>query len=102
VAGDRGQDHLPPDAPTYEDHEALVRALARGEIGGAVVDLLRARQWFLAGHLRDAEMAPVEDGLAFRFAVAPGEAETHAALEHFLHGISATGELARSLEEHLP
>lgn len=101
VAGDRGQDHLPPDAPTYEDHEALLRALLAGRVGGAVVDLLRARQWFLKGGLRHAEVAPIEDGLAFRFAVSPGEAETHAALEEFLGRLSARGELSKLAEEHL-
>lgn len=100
VKGDRGQDHLPPDGRTYEDHEALVCALAEGEIGGAVVDLLRARQWCLDGRLRDAEMAPLED-LAFRFAVAPGEGETHAALQEFLRRLSSSGELGRLVEEHL-
>jgi len=100
VAGDRGQDHLPPEGRTYEDHEALVHAIAAGELGGAVVDLLRARQWFLEGRLRDAEMVPIED-LAFRFAVSPGEAETHAALEEFLGGLSSSGELSTLVEEHL-
>ncbi|MFH1609037.1 MAG: hydrogenase subunit MbhD domain-containing protein [Candidatus Bipolaricaulota bacterium] len=101
VAGDRGQDHLPSEGRTYEDHEALVRAIAAGELGGAVVDLLRARQWFLEGRLRDAEMVPIEDGLAFRFAVSPGEGETHAALEEFLRGLSSSGELSKLVEEHL-
>jgi uncharacterized MnhB-related membrane protein len=100
VKGDRGESHLPPNGRTYEDHEALVRALARGELGGAVVDLLRARQWLLDGRLRDAEMTPLED-VAFRFAVAPAQGETHAALEEFLRDLSSTGELGRLVEEHL-
>ncbi len=107
VAGDRGQDHLPPDGLTYEDAGELAAALARGELGGAVVDLVRLRQWLLSEGtnkthfaLRDAEMTPLED-LAFRFALVPHETELHQALEEFLKTLASTGELERLITEHL-
>lgn len=101
VAGDRGQDHLPPGGPTYEDPEELASALARGELGGAVVDLLRLREWQLRDRVGEAGTAAVEEDLAFRFAVAPGEEEVHQALEGFLGELEASGDLARVRERYL-
>lgn len=100
VAGDRGQDHLGPGGALYEGHEALFAALARGDLGGTVVDLLRLHQWFLAGRMDKVEAAPVED-LAFRFAIAPSEAELHRSLDEFLERLVSTGELEELMSEHL-
>lgn len=101
VAGTPGQDHLPPDAPTFEDQDALAQALARGELGGAVVDLVQLRHWLLSARWGDVDVRPLENDLSFRIAVAPGEEELHQALEEFLSNLERQGELAALVEEHL-
>lgn len=93
VAGDQGQDHLPPTGRTYEDHQELVGALARGEVGGAVADLLHLHQWSLNGKVTPTET--MDHGVAaFRFAVAPGETDLLEALNELLAEMEASGELA--------
>ncbi len=100
VAGDRGQDRLPPDGRVYEDHKDLVAALSRGEVGGAVADLLRVRQWVLSGEVRPRETTDVEE-VAFRLAVAPTEEDVLRALDAFLAELEETGELAQLVRRYV-
>ncbi|MBC7169482.1 DUF4040 domain-containing protein [Candidatus Bipolaricaulota bacterium] len=100
VAGDRGQDFLPPGGTLYEDHAALAHALRRGEVEGAVVDLLHVRQWVLSGEIRPRETTDVEEA-AFRLAVAPTEADVLRALDAFLTELEETGELAQLVERYV-
>lgn len=101
VAGDRGEEHLPRGGHTFEDPEALAAALAKGAVGGAIVDLLRLRGWHLRGRLGEAEVEPVEEGLAFRFAVAPGEDVVHQELRELLGEMEESGELEALIRRYL-
>lgn len=93
VAGGPGEDLLPRSGRTYEYHQELADALARGEVGGAVADLLHLRQWTVRGDVTPTET--VDHGAAaFRFAVAPGEGDLLEALNELLAELEASGELA--------
>lgn len=100
VAGDRGQDRLPPDGVIYEDHRELVAALRSGGVGGAVADLLHVRQWVLNGEIQPTETTD-EEQTAFRFAVAPDEEDVCQALDAFLTEVETTGELALWVRRHV-
>ncbi len=100
VAGDQGQDHLPPTGRTYEDHQELGGALARGEVGGAVTDLLHLHQWTLHGDVAPTETAD-HGATAFRFALAPGETDLLEALNELLAELEASGELAELVRRYV-
>ncbi len=100
VAGDRGEDLLPPAGRTYEDHQELGAALAAGEVGGAVADLLRVREWVLQGTVQPQAATDGEEA-AFRFAVAPGEDDVLRALNALLGEMEASGELAHLVGRYL-
>jgi len=100
VEGDRGEDYLPPDGLTYEDHGELASALGAGEVGGAVADLLHVRQWVLSGEIQPVQTTE-EQETSFRFAVAPGEEDISRALDAFLAQLEETGELARLVRRHV-
>lgn len=99
VAGDPGERWLPSGSPAFEDEETLVQAAEAGELGGAVVDLLRLRSWLLRGTPQGA-IQPVEE-TAFRLAVPPMEPEVHEALEAFLEDMERTGQWKALLERYL-
>ncbi len=100
VAGDRGEDHLPADRATYEDHRELASALGAGEVGGAVTDLLHVRQWILNGEIPPVVITDHEE-TSFRLAVAPGEEDVHQALDAFLAKLEANGELAQLVRRYV-
>lgn len=100
VAGDRCQDHLPPDGLAYEGHKELAAALCAGEVGAAVVDLLHARYWMLRGEVRPTETTDVEE-YAFRLAVAPGGEDIHRALDALVSELEAEGELAQLVRRYV-
>jgi len=99
VAGDPGEDQLPSGGRTFEDAETLRQVLERGELGGAVVDILRLRGWLLQG-LKPQEASYGEE-TAFRIAVAPTEPEIHKALDSFLEELERTGEWKKLVERYL-
>lgn len=102
VAGGRAADFLPPGGRRFEDEEALLSALARGSVGGAVVDLLRLRDWHFKGKIPEVQLSYFPDQLSFHFAVAPGEEETIlAALEELLDELERTGELEELMRRYL-
>jgi uncharacterized MnhB-related membrane protein len=101
VRGDRGQDHLPPDGRLVEGPEELRRALAQGRVGGAIVDLLRLRDWHLAAGLDQAQVLPVEEELSFHIVAAPGEQDLLQALGEVLGEMERTGELEELYRRYL-
>lgn len=101
IRGDRGEDHLPAGGQLFPGPEELLQALAQGRIGGAIVDLLRLRNWHLAGRLSGAEVTPVQEDLSFHLVVAPGEEELAHALEEVLGEMEKSGELAELIRRYL-
>lgn len=102
VAGDRAADALPPGGRRFEDEEGLLAALSKGGLGGAVVDLLRLRDWHLKGKIPAAQLSQHPEELSFHFAIAPGEEETILpALEELLSDLERTGELEELLRRYL-
>jgi uncharacterized MnhB-related membrane protein len=102
VAGDRAADALPRGGRRFEDEEALLAALARGGLGGALVDLLRFRDWHLRGKLPEVELSQFPEELSFHFAVAPGEEEAILpALEELLDEMERSGALEDLLRRYL-
>lgn len=100
VAGDRGQDFLPPGGILYEDHTALAHALRRGEVGAAVADLLHVREWGLSGEVSVLDTKDEEE-TAFRFALSPAEAELQKALDAFLDELARSGELDKLVRRYV-
>lgn len=84
----------------YEEAWELAKALAEGEVGEALVDLWRYREWQREAILAEAEhtVLPGERGLAF--AVAPNEQELWKTLEDFLSELEAQGVLSEILRRH--
>ncbi len=74
IRGSREAELLPPGGRTFTRREALLSALEKGELGGAVVNLLELRALYLRGKLREAEVEPLEDA-AFSVLFAPDEGE---------------------------
>jgi len=101
VRGDRGEEHLPRGGHAFEDPDELLSALSRGAVGGALVDLLRLRNWHLAGGLGEVEVTPVEEGLAFCLASAPGDGSLVELVEEVLSAMEREGELAELVRRYL-
>lgn len=98
VAGEPGQELA---TVAYEDAGELARALLRGEIGGAVVDLLRQREWQLHRLIsREGSTATLEEK-GFAFAVAPDEEELWKSLEEFLAALEKAGVLEELRRRYL-
>jgi hypothetical protein len=75
----------------------LLFALEKGELGGAIVNLLELRSLYLRGKLREAEVEPLED-TAFSVLFAPDEIElvrTMGEIVDELRGRGGWGELVR-------
>lgn len=100
VAGDRGEDLLSPGGRTYEAHQDLAAALAAGEVGGAVADLLHVRDWVLSG-IAQPHTTTDNGEVAFRFAVAPEEDDVLQALDALLSQLEASGEWAHLVQRYL-
>lgn len=98
VAGEPGQEMA---SVTYEDATELARALARGEISGAVVDLLRQREWQLHRLVSNEGSTVVAEEKWFRFAIAPDERELWIGLEEFLSELERSGILEELRRRYL-
>lgn len=101
VAGEPGEALVPHPIVAYEDAEELAQALDRGEVGQAVVDLLRYREWQLKRAIPDASFTVLPEERWYSFAVAPGEEELWASLEKFLEELQARGELGELVRRYL-
>ncbi len=98
IAGEPGQELA---SVTYEDAAELAHALVRGEIGGAVVDLLRQREWQLHRFISDVSDTTISEEKWFTFAVAPDEEELWKSLEEFLDMLEKTGVLEELRRRYL-
>jgi len=98
VAGEPGQETA---SVTYEDAAELARALIRGEIGGAVVDLLRQREWQLHRLISHEGSTVIAEEKWFAFAVAPDEEEIWRSLEEFLSELERSGVLEELRRRYL-
>jgi uncharacterized MnhB-related membrane protein len=98
VAGEPGQELA---TIAYEDAGELARALLRGEIGGAVVDLLRQREWQLHRLISHEGSTATLEEKGFAFAVAPDEEELWKSLEEFLAALEKAGVLEELRRRYL-
>jgi len=74
--------------------------LERGELGGAVVNLLELRSFYLRGTFRDAEIEPLEDA-DFVVLFAPDEGELAEALREIMTELREKGEWEELLRRYL-
>lgn len=100
VRGSREAELLPPGGRTFPHRRALSGALGRGDIGGAVLNLLELRALYLEGKLREAEVRPLEDA-DFAVLFAPDEGELARALEGILGELRARGEWEELVRRYL-
>jgi uncharacterized MnhB-related membrane protein len=97
IRGSREAELLPQRGKLFPRRETLLFALEKGELGGAIVNLLELRSLYLRGKLREAEVEPLED-TAFSVLFAPDEIElvrTMGEIVDELRGRGGWGELVR-------
>lgn len=98
LAGEPGQEMA---SVTYEDAGELAQALVRGEIGGAVVDLFRQREWQLHRLVSNEGSILISEEKWFTFAVAPDEEELWKSFEEFLTELERSGVLEELRRRYL-
>lgn len=91
ISGSREAEHLPPEGRLFPRRDDLYGALERGELGGAVVNLLELRSFLLGGKLGDAEIEPLED-TDFTVLFAPDEEELAKAFREVVEELHERGE----------
>jgi len=100
IRGSREAEHLPRGGRLFPRREALLAALERGELGGAVVNLLELRGLYLRGKLREAEVEPLGDA-AFAVLFAPDEVELARTLEEIVGELRRRGEWDELVRRYL-
>ncbi len=101
VAGEPGEKWVGLGGKLFSDAAELARALAQGEVGEAVTDLLRLREWSMQDLFSDAEIQVLPEEYGFSLAVAPQEEELKTSLEEFLAELERRGELSELIRRYL-
>ncbi|MBC7317838.1 DUF4040 domain-containing protein [Candidatus Bipolaricaulota bacterium] len=101
VAGEPTGKHADPSGKLFEDAAELAHALARGEVGEAVTDLLRLREWTMQDLFSEAETQILPEEYGFALAVTPQDEELHRSLTEFLAELEKSGELTELLRRYL-
>lgn len=100
ISGSREAERLPRGGRLFPRRRELLEALERGELGGAVVNLLELRSFYLRGTFRDAEIEPLEDA-DFVVLFAPDEGELAEALREIMTELREKGEWEELLRRYL-
>jgi len=100
IRGSREAELLPRGGRVFPHREALRAALERGELGGAVVNLLELRGLYLRGRLREAEVETLEDA-AFAVLFAPDEEELARAMGEIMDELRRRGEWDELVRRYL-
>lgn len=101
VAGEPSPPQLDGERKLFEDAAELAKALARGEVGSALTDLLHLREWVMRDLFPEAEVQVLPEELGFAFALNPEDEELWAGLEEFLAELERRGELAELVRRYL-
>lgn len=100
VRGSREAELLGKDKRLYPHRGALQRALERGEIGSAIVNLLELRSLYLRSGIREAEVTHLEDA-SFAMLFAPDEEELAASVAEILAELRESGRWDELLRRYL-
>lgn len=101
VAGEPASHLVGLEGKLFEDASELSRALARGEVGQAVTDLLHLQEWIRQSLCSGAETVVLPDEQGFAFALSPEDDELRASLQGFLGELERRGELAVIIGRYL-
>lgn len=101
VAGEPAAQLLGPDGKLFEEASELARALACGEVGEAVTDLMHLQEWARQKLTSGAEKVVLPGAHGFAFAFAPQEEELHASFLQFLTELERQGELSQLIRRCL-
>ncbi len=101
VVGEPGASWLGSDGKLFEDADELARALSRGEVGEAVTDLLRWREWETRDLFSGAEATLLPGEHRFAFALNPEDEELRESFAEFLGELERRGELSELIRRHL-
>lgn len=101
VAGEPGAHLVGLDGKLFEDASELTRALAHGEVGEAVIDLLRLQEWTMQNLFSSAETVVLPEEHSFAFVLNPEDKELHASFSEFLAELERRGELSELVRRYL-
>jgi len=101
VLGGPGAELIEPEGKLFPDAAELGRALAHGEVGEAVIDLLTWREWLMQDRFSEAEVRDLPGEFGFALAISPQEEELKASLEEFLAELERKGELEELVRRYL-
>lgn len=101
VAGEPGAVLAGPKGKLFEDATELAQALSRGEVGEAVTDLLRWREWESQDLFSEAKTTVLPDEYSFAFALNSEDEELHESFAEFLVELERRGELSKLIRRYL-
>ncbi|MCS7240035.1 MAG: DUF4040 domain-containing protein [Candidatus Bipolaricaulota bacterium] len=101
VLGEPAAHLVGPKGKLFPEAADLARALARGELGEAVTDLLRLREWTMQNLFPEAETTVLPEEYGFAFALNPADEELRQSLEGFLAELERQGELRELVRKYL-
>lgn len=101
VAGEPAAHLLGPDGKLFEEASELARALACGDVGEVVTDLMHLQEWVKEKLISGAETVVLPGEHGFAFAFDPQEEELHTSFLQFLTELERQGELSQLIRRCL-